>query len=189
MPPNAKCTFSRIHFFVIGYLCNMRRIPNIVTSIRILGAAAMLSLHANGFAFWNIYALCGISDMLDGYLARRLHCESESGARLDSVADILFTGVCIWKLIPEIAFPKWVWIWIAVIAAVKIINVISSLVVYRKIVLPHTRMNKLTGLMLFILIPLVFRTGRMIIVAILCSVATLAAVEEGHLLRTGRTTL
>lgn len=189
MPPDAKSSSSRIHFFVIGYLCNMRRLPNIVTSLRILGAAAMLFLHANGFAFWTIYALCGISDMLDGYLARRLHCESESGARLDSVADILFTGVCIWKLIPEIAFPKWVWIWIAVIAAVKIINVISSLVVYRKIVLPHTRMNKLTGLMLFILIPLVFRTGRMIIVAILCSVALFAAVEEGHLIRTGRTTL
>ena len=88
----------------------MRRIPNIVTSIRILGAAAMLFLHANGFAFWTINALCGISDMLDGFLARRLHCESESGARLDSVADILFTGACIWKLIPEIALPLWAWI-------------------------------------------------------------------------------
>ena len=77
MPPDAKSSSSRIHFFVIGYLCNMRRIPNIVTSIRILGAAAMLFLHTIGFAFWTIYALCGISDMLDGYLARRLHCESE----------------------------------------------------------------------------------------------------------------
>lgn len=149
----------------------------------------MLFLHANGFAFWTIYALCGISDMLDGFLARKLHCESDRGARLDSVADILFTGACIWKLIPEIALPQWAWIWIAVIAAVKIINAISSLVVYRKIVLPHTRMNKLAGLMLFILIPLVFRTGRMIIVAILCSAATFAAIEEGHLVRTGRTTL
>lgn len=167
----------------------MRRIPAIVTSLRILGAEAMLFLHANGFVFWTIYALSGISDMLDGYLARRLHCESESGARLDSVADILFTGACIWKLIPEITLPLWAWIWIAVIAAIKIINVISSLVMHRKIVLPHTRMNKLTGLMLFILIPLVFRTERMIIVAILCSVAIVAAIEEGHLIRTGRTTL
>lgn len=125
----------------------MRRLPNIVTSIRILGAAVMLFVHANGFAFWTIYALCGISDMLDGFLARRLHCESERGARLDSVADILLTVVCIWKFIPDIALPLWAWIWIAVIASVKIVNAISSLVVYRKIVLPHTRMNKLTGLM------------------------------------------
>ena len=189
MPPDAKSSSSRIHFFVIGYFCNMRRIPNIVTSIRILGAAVMLFLHANGFAFWTIYALCGISDMLDGFLAKRLDCESDRGARLDSVADILLTVVCIWKIIPDIALPLWAWIWIAVIASVKIVNAISSLVVYRKIVLPHTRMNKLTGLMLFILIPFVFRTGRMIFVAILCSVATLAAVEEGHLIRTGRTTL
>ena len=152
--------------------------------MRILGAAIMLFLEADCIHFWIIYALCGVSDMLDWVLARKLHCESEAGARLDSLADILFTGACLLRTLPEMNLSRWAWIWIAVIAAIKIVNILSSIVVYRKLVFPHTNMNKATGLMLFLLTPFIFLTGQMILTAILCSVATLASIEEGHLIRT-----
>ena len=68
-------------------------IPNIITTLRILGAAVLLLCNPASVAFWVIYGLCGVSDMADGYLARRLHAESKAGAVLDSVADICFVVV------------------------------------------------------------------------------------------------
>ena len=58
----------------------MKHIPNIITTLRILGAVCLLFCNPAGAAFWAIYGLCGVSDMADGYLARKLHAESKSGA-------------------------------------------------------------------------------------------------------------
>ena len=68
----------------------VKHIPNIITAFRFLGAACLLLCNPAGTAFWIIYGLCGVSDILDGYLARKLHAESKTGAVLDSVADICF---------------------------------------------------------------------------------------------------
>lgn len=66
----------------------MKHLPNIITALRFLGAVCLLLCNPAGTAFWVIYGLCGVSDMVDGYLARRLHAESKTGAVLDSMADI-----------------------------------------------------------------------------------------------------
>ena len=91
----------------------MKHIPNIITTLRFLGAACLLLCNPAGAAFCVIYGMCGISDMLDGYLARRLHAESKSGAMLDSVADICFVTCCTIRLIPVVQIPTWLWIWVA----------------------------------------------------------------------------
>lgn len=80
----------------------MKRLPNLLTLLRMLGAAALIGLDVQRPAFWIIYALCGLSDMLDGHLARRLHAESALGGRLDSAADGLFAVVCAVRLLPLI---------------------------------------------------------------------------------------
>ena len=72
----------------------MKHIPNIITILRFLGAALLLLCSPAGAAFWIIYGLCGVGDMLDGYLARKLHAASKTGAVLDSVADICFVACC-----------------------------------------------------------------------------------------------
>ena len=51
----------------------MKHLPNIITAIRFLGALCLLRCNPAGAAFWIIYGLCGVSDMVDGYLVRRLH--------------------------------------------------------------------------------------------------------------------
>ena len=38
--------------------------------------------------FYAIYILCGISDVLDGYIARKSNSVSKSGAFIDSIASI-----------------------------------------------------------------------------------------------------
>jgi len=162
----------------------LKQIPNFLSSLRILGAVGLLFFSPSSSAFWAIYILCGISDMLDGFLARRLHAESEIGAKLDSISDLIFVLVCIYKLIPIVDVPSWIWIWVGFVAFTKVTNIISSLVVYKKILFPHTIANKVTGFLLFVLIPVLILTGSLIPTVVLCAVATFAAAQEGHLIRT-----
>ena len=160
----------------------MKHIPNIITAFRFLGATSLLFCNPAGVAFWVIYGLCGISDMLDGYLARKLNAESNTGAMLDSVADICFVACCAIRLIPVVQIPTWLWIWAASIVTVKLINQVSALIVYRHLIFPHTMANKLTGLLLFLTVPTVFWS--IVPVAIVAGVATFASVQEGHFIRT-----
>ena len=120
--------------------------------------------------------------MLDGYLARKLHAESKTGAVLDSVADICFVVCCAIKLIPILQIPAWLWIWAGVIVLIKLANQISALAVHKHLCFPHTLANKLTGLLLFFSVPLVFWS--IVPIAIVAGVASFAAIQEGHFIRT-----
>ena len=122
--------------------------------------------------------------MLDGYFARKLHCESKTGALLDSLADLVFVACCCFKLIPVLAYPKWLWIWAGAIAAIKIINQVSALVMYKKCFFPHTVANKVTGVLLFLGVPLTLFLESIVPMVVIAAVATFAAVQEGHLIRT-----
>ena len=69
-------------------------IPNILTLIRIALIPLMFIVYLSSFEFAMpvaaiIFALAGITDMLDGYLARKLNQTSQFGAFLDPVADKL----------------------------------------------------------------------------------------------------
>jgi len=138
-------------------------------------------------AFYALYLTAGVSDMVDGWVARRTHTASELGAKLDTMADIVFVIVCLVKLLPDLDIPVWLYIWTGAIALIKIINIISGFVVQKRFVAVHSTMNKATGLLLFIL-PLTITfidlkyTG-----AIVCFFATFAAIKEGHFIRTNQT--
>ena len=160
----------------------MNRVPNIISALRILGAICLLLFSPASVAFWVLYGFCGISDMLDGYLARNLHAESKTGAVLDSIADICFVACCAIRLIPIIQIPSWLWIWAGVIIAIKLVNQVSALIVCKGFCFPHTSANKLTGLLLFLFVPTVFWS--IVPLAFVAAAATFAAVQEGHFIRT-----
>lgn len=162
----------------------MKRLPNAITTLRFLGAVCLLFFDVGSAAFGAIYFACGISDMADGYLARKLHCESKTGALLDSLADLVFVACCCYKLLPALAFPKWLWIWAGVIVAIKVINQISALVMYKKFQFPHTVANKVTGFLLFLGVPLAVFLESSVPMVVIAVVATFAAVQEGHFIRT-----
>ena len=61
----------------------MTQIPNIITLLRVAGSIGLLFYDVTSGVFWIIYSLCGISDIADGWLARKLHAESKTGAVLD----------------------------------------------------------------------------------------------------------
>ena len=152
--------------------------PNILSALRIIGALGLLFSKPAGAAFWAIYALCGISDMADGWLARKLHAETKAGAILDSVADLSFVACCAIRLLPLLSIPSWLWIWAGIIVVIKIVNQVSAWAVFKRFCFPHTVANKLTGFLLFLAVPSLFWT--VIPVAVVSAVATFAAIQEGR---------
>ena len=122
--------------------------------------------------------------MLDGYLARKLCAESKTGAMLDSVADICFVACYAIRLIHIVQIPTWLWLWGGVIVAIKIVNQVSAQIVCKRFCFPHIKVNKLTGLLLFLSVPTMF--WPIVPIAIVAGVASFAAIQEGHLIRTGR---
>lgn len=158
---------------------------NALTICRIVLCVALLITEAFSPTFFLVYALAGLTDMLDGYVARRTNSESELGARLDSIADLVLVVVCLVKLLPAIDVPIWLWAWVAAIVLLKVVNVASGIVVEKRLVMPHTIANKAAGLVVFLVpfaIPLFGITSPAVIA---CAVATFAAIQEGHLIRTG----
>ena len=163
----------------------MKHLPNAITALRFLGAISLLFLGVKSCAFWFVYSACGFSDMADGYVARKLHCDCKTGAVLDSMADLVFVACCCWKLIPVLVLPKWLWIWAEAIVAIKVINQVCALVICKKCVFPHTIANKVTGVLLFVGVPLTLFMESIVPMIVIAAVATFAAVQEGHFIRTG----
>lgn len=159
---------------------------NLITCCRILLSLLLLFFPALSPGFYGLYLAAGLSDMLDGYVARRTNSASPLGASLDSIADVVFLAVCLIKLLPVLSLPAWLWVWVGLIALLRLINLISGFVCRKKLVLLHTGANKLTGLLLFLL-PLSLSLIKISYTALpLCAVASFAAVQEGHFIRTGR---
>jgi len=128
--------------------------------------------------FWILYIVCGISDILDGFVARSMKQESEFGAKLDSIADIIFISSVTIVLIPIIKIPYWVWICIVVVIFIRILSYLVGLKKFYTFTSLHTYGNKLTGLLLFIT-PIFYVIFNFNITTIILSIsAILSSVEE-----------
>jgi len=153
---------------------------NIITFIRILCSIAILFCPALSLAFYTLYIVAGISDMADGWVARKTNTVSEFGSKLDTIADFVFVVVCLVKLLPIMDIPVWLYVWIGFIALIKVINIVSGFVVQKRFVAVHSVMNKVTGILLFVF-PLTLSIIDLKYSAIVvCAVATFAAIQEGH---------
>ena len=161
---------------------NVKHLPNIITVLRIVGSIDLLFCNVAGWQFWTLYVLCGLSDMVDGWLARRLHAESKTGSILDSIADLSFVACCAIQLLPTMSIPSWLWIWSGIIVIIKIVNQIIALTRIKQLCLPHTIANKLTGFLLFIAVPTI--NWSIIPITVVAIIATFAAIQEGYYIGT-----
>lgn len=165
----------------------MKNIANILTSFRIFGSFLLFFFPAFSFGFYITYLLCGLSDMIDGTIARKTNSASKFGSQLDTIADLVFVAVSLLKLLPELHIPQWLWFWGGIIAIIKITNIILGYIINRQFISIHTIMNKVTGLLLFLL-PLTISIAEPQYTAIVvCSFATFSAIQEGFYIQTART--
>ena len=156
---------------------------NILSASRMILCLPLLMVDAMTVPFWVLYVIAGTTDMLDGFLARRWGVESKFGARLDSMADFAFVLAVGYKLFPWLKLPAILWMMIALITLVKAVNAISAYVVNHRIEFPHTKANKLTGVLLFIGMMAVGQSYFIPVAWGVACIALFAAIQEGHLIR------
>ena len=127
--------------------------PNCITSLRIAGTIVLLFLTPLTPVFYFIYTLCGFSDIFDGWIARRTGSVSEFGAKLDSIADLLFYALVIIRLLPVLwrILPTWFWYLVGGIVLVRLFAYIIAALKFHRFASLHTKLNKITGAAVFLL--------------------------------------
>lgn len=128
---------------------NIKHAANFITASRFVFAGLLLLAHPFSALFWAWYLCGGVSDLLDGPVASKLHQQSETGAKLDSAADFLFILCVGIAVVRSAVFPAWVLISAGVIALVRFAAYGVGYFKYRTFSALHTVLNKAAGALLF----------------------------------------
>ena len=157
---------------------------NFITGLRIVFSVVLLFCPALSPAFYALYIAAGVTDMIDGAVARKTGTVSEFGAKLDTTADFVLVVVCLIKLLPVLHVPAWLYIWIAMIAFIKVANIAAGYIRQKEFLSVHSIMNKVTGGLLFVFPLTLSFIDLRYSAAVVCVVATAAAIHEGYLIKT-----
>ena len=156
----------------------MKSIANYISISRIFVALTLALAKPLSIAFFSLYLLCGISDVLDGHIARKTHTTSKLGEKLDSVADLIVVVVLMIVLYPIINLTVQIIVWIVIIGIIRVLSMMVVFVKYKTFGILHTYGNKITGLVLFLFpLSLAFIQSDMMMY-IICVVASISATEE-----------
>lgn len=156
----------------------MKVLVNLITLGRIAGAVYLLFLEPLTVSFFLLYALCGVTDMLDGFIARKTGNATVTGAMLDSMADLIFFAAVLVIFIPILPWKLWIAVWICLIAACRFTGLYIGFMKFHKAAFLHTVGNKVTGAFLFAFPILYLLWGMEVTAAVLCGIASLSAAEE-----------
>lgn len=158
----------------------IRHIPNIITSLRIVGTATLVFTKPLSKSFYLLYFFTGFTDILDGFIARRLHISSEFGSKLDSIADMLFYAVMLISVFPVLwtRLPAGIWYFFCAVLAVRICSYVTAAVKYHRFASTHTWLNKLTGASAFSLPFVLLLPCDTVLCWAICTVSAAASAEE-----------
>lgn len=151
-----------------------------ITLFRIAGALLLAFLSPLSAEFLCVYAFAGLTDVLDGWIARRTKTASDFGALLDSVADLLFYAVMLFRVIPFIwnTLPGDILYAAAVIIILRISAYLTAAMKYHQFASLHTYLNKLTGVAVFFVPFLLTTEFASAYCRAVCAIAAAAAIEE-----------
>lgn len=158
----------------------VKNIPNMITMLRILGTIGVLFLEPFSKEFFIVYTLCGISDLLDGAVARALKVTSEFGARLDSMSDLIYYGVMLIKIFPVMweILPKIIWIILTIVIMIRLVGYGIAAYKYHKMAALHTNLNKLSSAMTFFIPYFIKRDVGVMYCLFLCFIVLIAAIHD-----------
>ncbi len=106
-----------------------RALPNLITLARLLLVPVIISMIVDGrweLAFF-VFVVAGVSDAVDGFLAKRFGLSSELGAYLDPVADkallvSIFVSLALVRVIPP---------WLAILVVSRDVLIIGAILMAR----------------------------------------------------------
>lgn len=156
----------------------LKNLANIITSLRFVCAVAMVLVAPFSALFWGCYLLGGVSDIVDGAVARKYHQQSKTGALLDSIADLTFALAIFIVVAVNIHLPLWLWLCIAFIAAMRLTGYAIGFYKYRVFSSLHTHLNKATGALIFAFPLLHTFLGLTAAGIVVCLVAFFSSLEE-----------
>lgn len=155
-------------------------VANGITLLRIAGTVELLFLTPLSPLFLGLYTLTGLTDALDGWVARKTGTAGDFGARLDSVADLIYCAVMIIRLFPVLSekLPVQIWYAVAAIVLVRLGAYCTAVIKYRRFVTLHTWLNKLTGAALFLLPYILTTSWSASFCWVVCVLGFVASSEE-----------
>ena len=164
----------------IAEVVAIKYFANIISTSRITAAIVLIFAMPLSLEFFILYSYCGITDVLDGVVARRTHTESKSGAFLDSIADIIFLVVTAIRLLPLLfeIVPRWGLIVSVGIAAIRISSYVVGAVKFHRFTALHIISNKIAGAALFLVPYMLQSVDADILTAVVCVLAGISALEE-----------
>ena len=156
------------------------KIADCITVCRIVGTLILFALRPLSPVFFFVYSMTGLTDVLDGWIARKTQTADNFGARLDSIADMLFYAVMLFRIFPMLwnTLPSDIWYAAAGIFVVRIAAYLLAAVKYRLFASMHTYLNKLTGVGVFIIPFLLVTRYAVVYCRGVCAIAAAAALEE-----------
>jgi CDP-diacylglycerol--glycerol-3-phosphate 3-phosphatidyltransferase len=158
---------------------------NILTGLRI-ALTLMIPAFLNDRTLCVVlFATAGLTDVLDGVVARRTGTSSRLGARLDSLADMVMFGVMIACAVVWAGSALWAFVpYLIAVAAIRLANLAIAACRFRQFAIIHTWGNKLTGLLIFVGFGVYILTDSLTALIPVIAVAALAALEETVILIT-----
>lgn len=155
---------------------------NLITISRIFLACLCFFLVDYVVWFCLCYIVIGLSDIIDGYLARVKKQVSSFGAKLDSLADFIFYAVMFILLLEKSRlFSDRIIVYSLIfITLFRLLNIILAKLKFNEWGIIHTYANKLTGLLLFGFIPFLIYNNQFELVSIfvLMVIAVYSVIEE-----------
>lgn len=156
----------------------MKIIPNVISIMRIIFSISLICIKPQSIEFYFIYMVCGMSDVLDGFIARKTGTTSMIGAKLDSIADMVMIGVLLFLFYPIINPTFEIAVWIVIICAIRVTGMIYAFKKYRTFISIHTYGNKFTGVIIFLIPIEILYIDINILNYVVCIIATISALEE-----------
>lgn len=159
-------------------------IANTITVTRIIGTFIMMFTDVLSIPFYIAYIYSGLSDVVDGYLARKLHIVSNLGRKLDSISDLFFYTTMMIKIWPYLVeyLPTYIWVMIWVTLALRIALYLYIGIRDKALLSNHTILNKATGILLFALPFFIKHKAFVVYSTIVASVAFISAIYETTLM-------
>lgn len=157
-----------------------KHIANIISTLRIVAGASLFFVVPFSKEFIIIYVFCGLSDVLDGMIARATNTTSVTGSLLDTAGDIVTYSGLLFALLPKKLIPIWT---LGIIGFNSILFIVSGLIGRYKhgvLCLLHTSTSKSIGLLAFcypLFCTIADNVIRNIYLAFACAMFTWSSIE------------
>ena len=164
-----------------------KNLANIVSGARIVAAAFLYIFPTIDWRFLVIYTFCGITDLIDGPIARKFNSTSAVGSVLDTVGDIVTYMALAKILLVQHFVPSWVVIWMIITGLGDLAAGLLSLAKCKKFFIVHSLFGKILGGSIFVFpfalkiieaIGVETELSAHICMGAICVISTIAAIES-----------